>query len=92
VTIAGSRSALPGTVPGSAKTTPFAAYPAKNRGGMGVRAHRFLKGEDVLQLAWVGIAPPKASGSAGQPLELGPVDPRRDGSGITLPAPVHAIG
>ena len=92
VTIAGSQSALPGTVPGSAKTTPFAAYPAKNRGGMGVRAHRFLKGEDVLQLAWVGIAPPKASGSAGQPLDLPPVDPRRDGSGVTLPAPVHTIG
>jgi DNA gyrase subunit A len=92
VTIAGSQAALPGTMPGSAKTTPFAAYPAKNRGGMGVRAHRFLKGEDSLMLAWVGPTPPRATGSAGQPLELPPVDPRRDGSGVPLPAPVHAIG
>ena len=92
VTIAGSQAALPGTMPGTVKTTPFAAYPAKNRGGMGVRAHRFLKGEDLLMLAWVGPTPPRATGSAGQPLELPPADPRRDGSGVPLPAPVHAIG
>ncbi|HEY5515826.1 MAG TPA: DNA topoisomerase IV subunit A [Pengzhenrongella sp.] len=92
VTIAGSQATLPGTQPGSAKTTPLAAYPAKNRGGMGVRAHRFLKGEDALLLAWVGLAPPRAAGSAGQPLDLPPVDSRRDGSGVTLPAPVDAIG
>jgi len=92
VTIAGSEAALPGTQPGSAKTTPLAAYPAKGRATGGVRAHRFLRGEDTLLLAWVGLAPPRATGSAGQPLELPPVDPRRDGSGVTLPAPVHAIG
>jgi len=92
VTIAGSQATLPGTQPGSAKTTPLAAYPAKGRATGGVRAHRFLKGEDTLLLAWVGLAPPRATGSAGQPLELPPVDPRRDGSGVTLPAPVHAIG
>ena len=92
VTIAGSRDALPGTQPGSAKTTPLAAYPAKGRATGGVRAHRFLRGEDTLLLAWVGLAPPRATGSAGQPLTLPPADPRRDGSGVALPAPVHAIG
>ncbi|NMR19375.1 DNA topoisomerase (ATP-hydrolyzing) subunit A [Cellulomonas fimi] len=92
VTVAGSRSALPGTQPGAVKTTPLAAYPGKGRATGGVRAHRFLKGEDTLLLAWVGLAPPRAVGSAGQPLELPPVDPRRDGSGVALPAPVHAIG
>ncbi|QTE28347.1 DNA gyrase/topoisomerase IV subunit A [Pengzhenrongella sicca] len=92
VTIAGSQAALPGTQPGSIKTTPFAAYPAKGRATGGVRAHRFLRGEDTLLLGWVGLAPPRATGAAGQPLPLPPVDPRRDGSGVTLPAPVHAIG
>ena len=92
VTIAGSATALPGTQPGSAKTTPLAAFPAKGRATGGVRAHRFLRGEDTLLLAWVGLAPLRATGSAGQPLMLPPVDPRRDGSGATLPAPIHTIG
>jgi DNA gyrase subunit A len=92
VTIAGSSSALPGTEVGSAKTTPFDVYPGKGRATGGVRAHRFLKGEDTLVLAWVGPTPPRATGSAGQPIDLPPVDPRRDGSGVALPAPVHGIG
>ncbi|MFI2751913.1 DNA topoisomerase (ATP-hydrolyzing) subunit A [Cellulomonas sp. P22] len=92
VTVAGSSSALPGTQTGSAKTTPFELYPGKGRATGGVRAHRFLRGEDTLILAWVGAAPPHASGSAGQPLDLPAPDPRRDGSGIALPAPLHAIG
>ena len=32
-------------------------FPAKGRATGGVRAHRFLKGEDALALAWVGPAP-----------------------------------
>ncbi|GAA2722832.1 DNA gyrase/topoisomerase IV subunit A [Cellulomonas aerilata] len=92
VTIAGSSSALPGTEVGTVKTTPFDLYPGKGRATGGVRAHRFLKGEDALVLAWVGPTPPRATGSAGQPIDLPPVDPRRDGSGVVLPAPVHGIG
>jgi DNA gyrase subunit A len=92
VTIAGSSSALPGTEVGTAKTTPFDLYPGKGRATGGVRAHRFLKGEDTLVLAWVGPTPPRATGSAGQPIDLPPVDTRRDGSGVVLPAPVHGIG
>lgn len=92
VTVAGFSAALPGTQPGAIKTTPLAEYPGKGRATGGVRAHRFLKGEDALLLAWVGAAPARATGSAGQPLDLPPVDRRRDGSGVTLPAPVHAIG
>ena len=45
--------ALPGTQPGSLKVTPYAEYPTKGRGTGGVRAHRFLRGEDTLVLAWV---------------------------------------
>jgi DNA gyrase subunit A len=92
VTVAGASAALPGTQPGSAKVTPFDAYPGKGRATGGVRAHRFLRNEDALLLAWVGAAPAWATGSGGQPIELPPVDPRRDMSGTALTAPVHAIG
>lgn len=92
VTVAGSSSALPGTQTGAAKVTPFATYPGKGRATGGVRSHRFLKGEDALILGYVGPAPARATGSGGQPVDLPPVDERRDGSGAPLPAPVHAIG
>ena len=92
VTIAGAGDALPGTQPGSAKVSPFAVYPGKGRATGGVRAQRFLRGEDSLLLAWVGPAPARAAGSAGQRIDLPPADPRRDGSGTPLAAPVHAVG
>jgi len=92
VTVSGSSDTLPGVQAGRAKTTPFSAYPAKGRATGGVRAHRFLKGEDSLLLGWVGPMPPVATGSAGQPVELPPVDERRDGPGVALAAPVQAIG
>jgi len=92
VTVSGSSSALPGTQAGAAKVTPFATYPGKGRATGGVRSHRFLKGEDSLLLAHVGPVPARATGSGGQPVDLPPVDERRDGSGVPLAAPVHAIG
>ncbi|HEY0118778.1 MAG TPA: DNA topoisomerase IV subunit A [Cellulomonas sp.] len=92
VTVAGSSSALPGTQAGTAKVTPLDAYPGKGRATGGVRSHRFLKGEDVLILAWVGPAPARAVGSGGQAIPLPDRDPRRDMSGVALPAPVHAVG
>ncbi len=92
VTVAGATDALPGTQAGSAKVSPFVAFPGKGRATGGVRAQRFLRGEDGLILAWAGPAPARASGAAGQPIELPDLDPRRDGSGMALPAPVHTIG
>jgi DNA gyrase subunit A len=77
---------------GSVKVTPYELYPGKGRGTGGVRAHRFLKGEDRLVLAWVGEGPARAVGSGGQPVELPGPDLRRDGSGTPLPGPVGAIG
>jgi DNA gyrase subunit A len=92
VTVAGASDALPGTQAGTVKVTPFALYPAKGRATGGVRAHRFLRGEDALLHAWVGPSPARATGSAGQAVDLPePVD-RRDGSGSPLAAPVHALG
>ncbi|MCV2396483.1 DNA topoisomerase IV subunit A [Actinotalea sp. M2MS4P-6] len=92
VTVAGASDALPGTQAGSAKVSPFEVFPAKGRATGGVRAQRFLRGEDALILAWVGAAPARACGSAGQAVELPAVDQRRDGSGTSLSAPVHAVG
>ena len=92
VTVAGARDALPGTESGSAKVTPFEAYPAKGRATGGVRSQRFLRGEDSLLLAWVGPAPARAVGSGGQPRDLPGLDPRRDGSGTPLAAPVAGVG
>ncbi len=92
VTVAGSSDVLPGTAPGTAKVTPFEEFPGKGRATGGVRAHRFLRGEDRLDLAWVGPAPARAVGSAGQPVDLPEPDPRRDGSGTSLRHPVVGIG
>ncbi|MFU8873805.1 DNA topoisomerase (ATP-hydrolyzing) [Micromonospora sp. SL4-19] len=65
------------------KVTPFKAYPAKGRATGGVRAQRFLKGEVDLAVAWVGPRPVGAT-ATGDPVELPPADPRRDGSGFAV--------
>ena len=73
VTIAGTEGALPGTAPGAAKVTALSEYPAKGRATAGVRAHRFLKGEDTLLLA---LGRPRP-GQGVLPGRRGPLPPRR---------------
>ncbi|WP_109684362.1 DNA gyrase/topoisomerase IV subunit A [Branchiibius hedensis] len=91
VTIAGSSGALPGTETGSVKITPFEEYPGKGRATGGVRAHRFLRGEDELILAYVGAPPVRAAASSGTQVAL-PTEPgRRDGSGTPAAAPIAAL-
>ena len=92
VTVSGSADALPGTDPGAIKVTPFAEYPAKGRGTAGVRAHRFLKGEDTLLLAWVGPADGRASAANGVSIDLPPAEGRRDGSGTPAQRAIGGIG
>jgi DNA gyrase subunit A len=92
VTISGTDGALPGTAPGAAKVTAFSEYPVKGRATGGVRAHRFLKGEDTLLQAWAGHGPAKASSLAGVARSLPQEHGRRDGSGIPLSQAVEAIG
>ena len=91
LTVSGASAALPGTVPGSAKVTPYAEYPAKGRGTGGVRCHRFLKGEDILLYAFAGPAPLRAAAASGVPVELPGPTGRRDGSGTPLSQPVAAV-
>ncbi|MEO3794259.1 DNA topoisomerase IV subunit A [Nonomuraea sp. B10E15] len=94
VTIAGSSTALPGTQVGGGKVSDYAEFPAKGRATGGVRAQRFLKGEDELLLAWAGPAPAKASrvSTVGKPVPLPEELGRRDGSGVRLTHTIGAIG
>jgi DNA gyrase subunit A len=92
VTVAGSAGALPGTAAVTVKVTPYAEYPPKGRGTGGVRCHRFLKGEDVLVLAWAGPGPARGATEAGTPVDLLPADGRRDGSGARVSHPIAALG
>ena len=92
VTIAIGSQTLTGTDPGSAKVSDFSEYPAKGRATGGVRAQRFLKGEDALSLAWVGPAPARAVGPDGSPRTLPEGGARRDASGTLLDAVIGAVG
>jgi DNA gyrase subunit A len=92
VTVAGAAGALPGTMAATVKVTPFAEFPPKGRGTGGVRCHRFLKGEDVLVLAWAGPGPARGATEAGTPVDLPPPVGRRDGSGERVRHPLAAIG
>lgn len=80
LTVAGDSDALPGTENGAAK-----GHSAGNVPHQGSRYRRrafsdFLKGQNTLILAWVGLYPLHASTSAGSPVELPKPDMRRDGS------------
>jgi DNA gyrase subunit A len=91
VTASGTSGALPGTQAGALKVTPYAEYPPKGRGTAGVRCHRFLRGEDVLVLAWAGSTPARAATAGGGPVELPPPTGRRDGSGAAGTAVIAGI-
>ena len=92
VTVAGTAGALPGTASATVKVTPFAEFPPKGRATGGVRCHRFLKGEDVLVLAWAGPGPARGASAAGTPVDLPPPVGRRDGSGERVGHPLAGIG
>ncbi len=92
VTIAASNETLLGTDPGSAKVSSLTEFPAKGRATGGVRAQRFLKGEDALHLAWVGPSPALAVGTDGSARQLPDGGAKRDGSGQALEAVVAAVG
>ena len=90
-TVAGSRGTLDDSVQTTAKLTPFDQYPRKGRATGGVRCQRFLKGEDCLAFAWAGATPALAAQKNGTPAQLPDIDPRRDGSGVSLPRTVSVV-
>ncbi|MFF1416344.1 DNA topoisomerase (ATP-hydrolyzing) subunit A [Streptomyces sp. NPDC058280] len=89
-TVSGSHGTLDDSVR-TAKLTPFDQYPRKGRATGGVRCQRFLKGEDMLVLAWAGASPARAAQKNGTPVELPEPDPRRDGSGTPFASPVDVL-
>lgn len=91
VTVAGSATAIAGTDAGSAKVSSFTEFPAKGRATGGVRAQRFLKGEDALTHAWVGSGP-RAVGADGTTRSLPEPGAKRDASGTPLDGVIGAIG
>ncbi|GAA1349158.1 DNA topoisomerase IV subunit A [Falsarthrobacter nasiphocae] len=92
VTVSKPDDALPGLSSGSVKLTDADEFPVKGRATAGVRAHRFLKGEEGLSLGYVGPIPARASSKNGVhrvlPTEYG----RRDGSGVPLQHSIDLIG
>ena len=92
VTVAGSTGALPGTGAGSVKVTPLHEYPGKGRATGGVRCHRFLRGEDVLVMAWAGPAPAVAATDTGTRVQLPDPVGKRDGSGAALTRQIAVLG
>lgn len=92
ITAANSSAAIPGTDSGSAKTTPLDEFPAKGRATGGVRAQRFVRGEDQLYFAWVGPAEALALTADGKPIELTSEGAKRDASGAHLSAVIGSVG
>lgn len=92
VTVASSSYALPGIDLPSAKVSEFEEFPAKGRATGGVRAHRFLKGEDKLAAAWIGNGEAVAVGSDGKIRDLPTEMSKRDGSGFSSDGEIDSIG
>jgi DNA gyrase subunit A len=76
---------------GSLKVTLGEVFPGKGRATGGVRAHRFLKGEDVLTRGWITSWPAVAASASGEPIDLPDPDRRRDGSGAPCAAAPAAV-
>jgi DNA gyrase subunit A len=92
LTAANSSASLMGTDPGSAKLSLLSEFPGKGRATGGVRAQRFIRGEDQLYLAWAGQSEPIAVTTDGKPVEI-PTEPmKRDASGSPISTPIGAVG
>jgi len=92
VTLSTSVATIAGADPGRGKVSPLSEFPGKGRATGGVRAHSFLKGEDVLALAWVGAAPANAVGTDGSIRTLPEAGAKRDASGTPLDGVVGSVG
>lgn len=91
LTAANSSQALGGTDPGSHKLSALTEFPSKGRATGGVRAHKFIRNEDQLYFAWVGVSP-KAQSRDGKPLEISSELSKRDASGSPLTALIASAG
>ena len=92
VTVSTSTTTIAGADPGRAKVSSFSEFPGKGRATGGVRAHAFLKGEDVLATAWVGAEPALAVGTDGSVRALPEGGAKRDASGTPLDGVIGSVG
>ncbi|CAN5365360.1 DNA topoisomerase IV subunit A [soil metagenome] len=91
-TVSTSTATVAGADPGRAKVSALGEFPGKGRATGGVRAHSFLKGEDLLGLAWAGPAPALAVGTDGSVRTLPEAGAKRDASGAPLDGVIGSIG
>ncbi|MBK4346724.1 DNA gyrase/topoisomerase IV subunit A [Lacisediminihabitans changchengi] len=92
VTVSSSSSALVGVDAGRAKVSYLTEFPSKGRATGGVRAHTFLKGEDVLALGWAGAAPAIPVAPDGAVRALPEAGAKRDASGTPLEGVIGSVG
>jgi DNA gyrase subunit A len=91
-TVSSSTATISGTDFGRAKVSLLTEFPGKGRATGGVRAHSFLKGEDLLAVAWAGPSPALAVGNDGSIRALPDAGAKRDASGQPLEGVVGSIG
>lgn len=91
VTCSSGAETLDGLGGASVKVTDLDEFPAKGRATGGVRAHRFLRGEDHLTLGAAVLAPALAADRRGAARTLPAELIRRDGSGVPVDQPVEAV-
>ena len=92
VTAACSAAALPGTDAGSAKLSLLSEFPTKGRATGGVRAHKFLKGEDQLYFAAVCMGEPRLAMKSGKPMNDSLELSKRDSSGVRISTAIASAG
>ncbi|WP_150462461.1 DNA gyrase/topoisomerase IV subunit A [Nesterenkonia ebinurensis] len=91
VSCAAGSETLEGLGGESIKVSDLAEFPIKGRDTGGVRAHRFLRGEDHLTLGAAVLAPPLAADRRGAPRTVPAELARRDGSGVPVDQPIDAV-
>jgi DNA gyrase subunit A len=92
LTAANSSMAFAGTDPGSAKLSSLAEFPGKGRATSGVRAQRFIRNEDQLYFAHVGLSPVLALSSDGKPAAFEDELAKRDASGSPISTAFGSAG
>ncbi len=76
---------------GSVKVSKLNDFPGKGRATGGVRAHKFIRGENSLAAAWVGLSP-RAIGRDGSLRNLPQEHSKRDATGVQTQQPFELFG
>lgn len=91
VTVATNSATLPGTDQSGLKVSDLSEFPKKGRATSGVRCHKFIRGENMLSLAFVGEEPFQLQDARGKAISVKYEKQKRDGSGSKCPT-ISSIG